>query len=383
MPTSLSALIPTLYAAQDIVSRELVGFIPSVTLDPSSARAAVGDFVDIPIVPAQASRSIVPGVDSPHDGNHVITKTQISVTKSKAVPITWDGETQRRAENGIGVNALLVNQFSQAMRTLVNEIEADLSGEYATSSRAYGTAGTAPFAIANDFTDVSMTRKILADNGAPGDLRMVINTLGGGNIRGRQANSQVQGGTDLLRQGVILDINGVPIRESAAIRRHIKGTGAGATTNAAGYAVGATVITLASAGTGTIVAGDIVQFAGDAERYIVSAGDTDVSNGGTITIAAPGLRQALPAAATAITVINTSSRMMMFSQSAILLATRQPAAPSQGDKAIDVYALTDPVSGITFEVRLYPAYRQFTIEVGLAWAFKNIKPEHTAVLIGE
>ena len=84
------------------------------------------------------------------------------------------------------------------------------------------------------------------------------------------------------------------------------GTGSGATTDATGYATSSTVITLASAGTGTIIIGDNVVFAGDTNRYKVTSGDADVSNGGTITIASPGLLVAIPASATAITVYGAS-----------------------------------------------------------------------------
>lgn len=86
------------------------------------------------------------------------------------------------------------------------------------------------------------------------------------------------------------------------------GTAVGATTNAAGYAPGATVITLASAGTGAINGylyyTDAISFAGDPNAYRIAngGGNANVSAGGTITLAAPGLLQAIPAANTAITV---------------------------------------------------------------------------------
>jgi hypothetical protein len=80
------------------------------------------------------------------------------------------------------------------------------------------------------------------------------------------------------------------------------GTASGATTNAAGYAVGQTNITLASAGTGSLVVGDLIRFAGDPSHYEIITGDADVSNGGSIVIAPP-LRRAIPAAATEITII--------------------------------------------------------------------------------
>lgn len=88
----------------------------------------------------------------------------------------------------------------------------------------------------------------------------------------------------------------------AQVRKTTVGTASGATTNASGYAVGATSLTLASAGTGTVLAGDRVRFGSSPYRYTVTAGDTDVSNGGTLTLASPGLLEAIPAVATAITV---------------------------------------------------------------------------------
>jgi hypothetical protein len=79
------------------------------------------------------------------------------------------------------------------------------------------------------------------------------------------------------------------------------GTAVSATTNAVGYAIGARTITLAAAGTGRILSGDTITFAGDPNRYVVELGtESDVSIGATIELAAPGLRTALPASAVPI-----------------------------------------------------------------------------------
>ena len=80
-----------------------------------------------------------------------------------------------------------------------------------------------------------------------------------------------------------------------------KGTAVGATTNAAGYAVGTKTITLASDGTGTILTGDTITIAGDTNYYEVDNGDSDVSNGGTIVLKT-GLKKAIAASAKAITI---------------------------------------------------------------------------------
>ena len=79
------------------------------------------------------------------------------------------------------------------------------------------------------------------------------------------------------------------------------GTASGATTNTAGYAIGATVISLAAVGSGTILATDTVRFGTDPNPYKLASGTGNV-NGGSITLAAPGLLVAIPAAATAVNV---------------------------------------------------------------------------------
>lgn len=384
MANTLTSLIPDLYESLDVVSRELVGFIPSVTRDSGVERAAVGQTVRSHVAPASVASNITPGVTAPNDGDQVIGNVPLSITKARAVPVRWNGEEQRGVNTGSGYRNILRDQFSQAMRTLCNEIEGDLASTYALASRSFGTGGTVPFAVQGNYTDASNVWKILADNGTPtSDLQMVVNTAAGANLRGLQGGKVNEAGSDMiLRQGILLDIHGFSIRESAGVKTHIKGTGASATTNAAGYAVGATVITLASAGTGTILAGDSITFAGDTNQYVVASGDADVSGGGTITLAAPGLRVAIGTSATAITVLATGARSMAFRRSAIVLATRAPALPEEGDMADDRMIVQDPRSGLAFEVSLYRQYRQIRYEVAAAWGFQMVKPEHAALLLG-
>lgn len=384
MANTLTGLIPTIYNALDVVSRELVGFIPAVSSDMTFARAAVGQTVTSPVTNGATATDITPAVTPPNDGDQNIGAVSMTINKARRVPIRWNGEEKLGLDNnGASFNVILRDQMAQGMRTLVNEVESDLAAVAINASRAYGTAGTTPFA--SNLADSAQLRRILSDNGAPlGDLQMVIDTSAGANMRTLTQLSKANEANDdsLLRRGVLLDVHGFAIRESAQVKTPIIGSAAAATTNTAGYAVGATAIVLASAGTGGVLAGDIITFAGDSNKYVVAAGDTDVSNGGTITLAAPGLRKAIPAAATALTVVSASTRSAAFARSAIALATRAPALPPQGDSAIDRMLVTDPVSGLTFEVAMYAQYRQMQYEVSLAWGTKAVKAEHIASLLG-
>lgn len=381
---TLTRLIPDLYAGLDVVSRELVGFIPSVFRNASAERAAVGQSVVYDVAPVQTAFDITPSNVVPDPADVTIGNGTISITKSRGTAFGFTGEEAKGLNSGSGYISAQAGLFAQGLRTLTNEIEADLAAQAAaTFSRAYGTAGTTPFA--STLADTAQAKKILDDNGAPGTGRsMVIDTSAGAAMRTLSQLTKVnEAGTAMtLRDGELMDVHGMSIKESAQVVTPASGTGASATTDNAGYAVGATVLTLASAGTGTILAGDVITIAGDANKYVVASGDADVSGGGTITLAAPGLRVALAASATAITVVAASTRNAAFSSNALHLVARAPALPPEGDVATERRMLVDPRSGMAFEVAIYPMYRKMRAEVSIAWGFATVKPEHGMLLLG-
>lgn len=379
--TTLTNLIPTIYESLDVVSRELVGYIPAVTRDSSMARASIGQKIKSHRAPASQAVDVAPGVTAPDNGDQTIGDFDIEMTKARAVPIRWKGEEGNSLAQGggRGRRPIMADQFEQAFRTLCNEVEVDLGGLAVKASRAYGAPGTLPFG-SNGLDDTAELRKILDDNGCPGGGRsIVLDTRSGATLRKVPNLTKVNesGGSEFLRQGVLGEMHGFSFRESAGIRQHTKGTGAGFLVNSgAGLAVGATTIPV-DTGTGTVLPGDVITFAADTEnKYVV----VEALAGGNIKIGAPGLRAAIPDN-NAVTVLNGGPRMLAFQRSALLLATRAPLVPEEGDMADDQMFVTDPHSGLVFEVRLYKQYRQVRYEVCLAWGVANIKEEHTALLL--
>jgi hypothetical protein len=384
LANTLTNLIPTIYEAIDQVSQEPVGLIPAVTLDASADRVAKDETITVPISPAAVSESIVPASTPPDTGDQEFANVTMAITKSEAVPFRWTGEEVKGIGNGPGFRNLRTDQIAQAIRTLRNMIEADLAATYTTFSRAFGTAGTTPFG--SSLADTAQVRKILQDNGAPINegISLVSDTSAGANLRSLanviQAN---QAGTDAtLRRGVLLDIHGMAIRESGQIDTHTKGTGTGYLHDppaGATQPVGTTALHV-DTGVNTIVPGDVVTFTGDLNKYIVASGFVGDGDG-DIVLAAPGLRQTL-ANDVAMTIGANYAANMAFHRSAIILLQRAPAMPEEGDQATDVLQIPDPVTGLLFEFAVYPGYRRVRYEVAMAWGVKNIKPAHTALLLG-
>ena len=378
MANTLTGLIPTLYTALDTVSREQVGFIPAVARNAKADQAAKGQTVSAPVTSAASLVDIVPAATAPNDGDQAIGTVDVVITKSKMAPIKWNGEEQLAVGPTGQYNTILADQFAQGLRALCNEVEADLGGLFYGASRATGTAGVTPFGIKEDLTDFANARKILEENGAPtSSLQMVLGSDAVANVRGKQSvlfKVNEAGSESLLREGVIGRVEGFNLHTSAGVKRV---TASGAT----GYLVngekkeGDRIIAI-DTGTGVFKAGDIVTFTGDANKYVVATATAT-----TITIAEPGLRQNL-ADDTAITVGGNYVANMAFDRNALLLACRTPAMPEGGDTADDVMNITDPVSGITFQVALYRQYRQVRYEIGLAWGVKEVAPRHAALILG-
>ena len=382
---TIDSIVPDIYEALDIVSRELTGLIPAVTLSASSERARLNQEIVVDIAPEIAAVDVTPAMTIPEPVGLTSTPTSIKISKERAAPSGFIGNDQKGLNTGVGYQNHRAGKIAQAIRTLTNEVETDLGGLQSTFSRAYGTAGTTPLGTANDYTDASNVLKILKDNGAGGlDNNLVLDTTAGANFIGKQSAVNSAGTDSMLRQGVLLDLAGMPLRESAKIVT----TGTDVITDNVTVTgiepIGETTINVTTDASGAVsaVAVDIITFAGDSNKYVIAAYVTiGNSTAGDIVIAEAGL-QAATSATQVVSGVAASARNMCFARSALVLATRAPARPEEGDQAVDVMIITDPRSGLSLEFAMYKGYRKVRYEVSAAWGVKNIKPEHTALLLG-
>jgi hypothetical protein len=374
---NLTGLIPILFAALQVVSRELVGAIPAASRDMRASQAALNQIVRVPITPPSENQDIVPGTP-PSNGGTDFGYIDVAITKNRiAKPIVWNGDEEISVGNQL--NQMLVNQYTQAMRSLVNEMEKDLCAEMVigalSEGKVYGTAGTTPFA--SNLADLAQLKKIMDDTGAPlADRHLVLNTAAGAALRTLEKLTNVNqaGENTLLRQGIINELMGYAIRETAGYVTLTPGTQAALAVSAEA-AIGDKVLVV-TALTGTLKKGAILTIG--ANKYAVM---NDYEAGSTTIAISPALKTVV-AAETDITVGAAYTPSVAFSRDFILTVSRAPAMPQGGDDAKDVITITDPVSNLSFQVALYGAYRQTRVEVGLAWGQKAVNPSHGVVLLG-
>jgi hypothetical protein len=361
------------------VGRELVGAIPSVTRNMTADTAAVGQTVRVPITPPSDNSDVVPGVDPPYDGTDFGFRDIVINKRRRAKPIVWTGDEE--VEVGGQLNQILVNQYAQSMRSLVNEVEIDTALELVMGAleagNVYGTAGATPFN--GGLADLAQIAKILDDRGAPQVGRQfVANTAVGASLRSltNLTNVAEAGENDMLRRGVFGDLLGFAVRQSAGFRPFDPGTGDGYLINGAAPA-GSTELTV-DTGTGAIRKGAIITIAGDTNKYVVAEA---VPSGGTVIKIVGGLKK--NAADNAVITLGAAFLPSVgFTSDAVVLATRLPALPRNGDKARDITVITDAVSGLSFQAAMYTEYLQNLVELRLAWGVKSVNPEFSSVLLG-
>lgn len=386
MANVLTNLAADIYKAADIVGREAVGVIPSVTINAGSEAAAQGDTVRSHFTrAATVNTSATPSMTIPEGDDQTIDNKTMTVSQIASVRIPWTGEDIKHVNNGSGYETIYGDQIAQAMRAITNTIEAYVATKaYQGASRAFGTAGTTPFG--SNFSEIAEVRQILFDNGMPvndGRLSLVLNSLAGTNLRQLAQLQKVNesGDSSMLRRGTLLDLQGFMLKESAGIQAHTKGAGASGLINGA-EAVGQTALTYDTLTVNTTgyKAGDIVTFAADStNKYVVNTGATTTS--GDIVIGGPGLRVAIPDN-NAITIGDSYTANLAMHQAAVELVMRPLAKPLGGDAAVDMMTVQDPVSGLVFQLSVYKGYNKAMIDVTCLYDAKVWKSDGVAILLG-
>jgi hypothetical protein len=372
----LDELAPVLYANLDYVLREPTGALNAIMRDDIAARGTVGQTTRYFRSTPNTTRQVVPAMTPPDLGAQTYENREVELEQAETADIKWNGEEEREmATNGVGISPMISASVDQSIRAIVNQMEA-----YTCRKLAEG-AGSGQEALTGTLFDGSTedaptALKHFIDTGAPtSQLSMIIDTNVGLDLRKIPNLNLVNeaGNADLLRSGILGNLSRFDFRESAGIYQHTAGDAAGATM-AAPQSKGDTSVVLAAAGTGAILAGDLIKI--DGVEYGVRTGVADVSVGGTVVIEAPGLKDDV--AAVAVDVVSAVSRNIALDRNSFILSTR--ALDAGDDIATDSMTITDANTGFSLFVREYKGYYLKKIEIGAVWGGAVIKPEAVRIM---
>jgi hypothetical protein len=376
MANTLTEVIPKLLAEGLLALRQQAVMPRLVNRAYDTMAGQKGSTIDVPIPSAIAIQSVSPAATPPSTADVAPTSVSISLDNWYEAPFYLTDKDVQEAMDGV-----IPMQASEAVKAIANQIDGDILALYKSVYGWAGSEGTTPFGT--DLATYLEARKVMADQLAPMDPRFVVldpaaeaNALG---LRAFQ-DASFRGDAAGIINGQIGQKLGSLWVMDQNVPTHTAGTAAGATTDATGYAVGVKEITLASAGTGTILAGDIITFAGDTQTYAVITGDADVSDGGTVTFE-PGLKVQIAASATAITLKSTHTVNLLFHRDAFALAMR----PFSGVDPMGLghfQSAIDPVSGLVLRLEISREHKRTRFSYDVLYGVEPVRLALATRIVG-
>lgn len=335
-----------------------------------------GSTIDVPIPSAIAAQDVTPSYVPPDDEGVAPTSVAIALDQWVEAPFfLTDKELLEVSEGTIPMQA------SEAIKALANDVDDYCFGLYKGVYGFAGVGGTTPFQ--SNLSEYLDARKALNNQLAPMDPRyVVIDADAEAEALGLRAfqDASFRGDADGIIRGQIGEKLGAMWVMDQNVPTHTAGDAAGATTDATGYALGIKTVTLASAGTGEVLAGDVITFANHTQTYAIITGDADVSGGGTLVFE-PGLQTALPTSAQAITVKPDHVVNLAFHRDAIALASR-PFAGADPMGLGTFMSAVDPVSRLALRLEVSRQHKRTRFSYDILYGAQLVRPPLIARLAG-
>ncbi len=379
---SFGSLVTAAQVNLDTVLREQIGFIPAVWINGEAAQAAKGQTINYPLVPDLTLESVdADCCDLPCPEQTDWASASMDINNDYAVRFCWTGEEDRSINNSWqqGGNGYRHMQVDEAIRILINQVESSIAGVAYNADYVYTpiNGGLLFNQQSDNIKDLSNIRKIMNRAAIPdNDRHLVMGYDASANLINlynlTRANENASDET--LRRGRMLQMLNFDLHESfAADDDHTQGTGSGYLVVGAHTAGDDTIVV--DTGTGTILAGDRVTFAGNSDIYTVAS-----FAGGIITLNQPLSGDLADDAA--VTLGAAYGPQLAFHRRAIVLAARTPALVGGGDRAEQREYITDPVSGLTLMLSQYGGYRAKVYELALVWGVKMVRTDMAILIPG-
>lgn len=372
MANDLTEVIPKLLVQGLRALRQMAVMPLLVNRQYEATAGEKGSTIDVPIPSAITAVEVTPANIAPNPGDTVPTSVPIPLNRWPEAAFYLSDKDQLEA-----IDDIMPMQASEAVKSLANHVDLYLLGLYTSFFGVAGTAGTTPF-TGGTTEDATELRKVLNEQLAPPDDRWVVldpdaeqKAL---DIRAFQDMSW-NGSTAAIIEGQLNRKMGFGWFLDQNVLTHTKGTENDLYVTAGVSALGSTVIPLIT-GSGTIVLGDIIQFAGDPQTYTVLVG---IAAPGSITIS-PALRVA-HTGAEAVSVTATHVVNLGFHRDAIAFASR-PLQRYGSEFGVVSATAIDPVSGLGLRVEAKHEFKRLRFSYDILYGAAVIRPELGARLMG-
>lgn len=375
MANTLTEVMPKLLAEGLMALRQMAIMPRYVNRAYESLAGEKGSTIDVPIPSAIVAQVVAPGAVPPSTADVAPTKVALPLDKWYEAPFYLTDKDLLEAVAGV-----IPMEASEAIKALANQVDNDLLALYKEVYGFAGIAGTTPFGAGLD--EFLKADEILNDQLAPNEPRaVVLNARATGAAKGLRAIQDASWRADpgAMKRQAIGSVLGYDWDMDQNIPRHTAGTGANyQINNGAGYAIGIKTVTV-DTGSGTLLAGDIIKFAGHDNHYVV----VSTVGGGTVTSITfePGLVAAV-VDDEAITKRASHRVNLAFHRDAMALASR-PFAGADPMGLGTYLSAVDPISKLALRLEVTREHKRTRFSYDILYGVKMIRPALACRIAGE
>lgn len=337
----------------------------------SDLAARKGDTIDVPISSSIQAVAVTPAATAPDPGDTTPTSVPIAMDQWFEAAFELSDKDMLEAEDMI-----MPMQASEAIKALANNVDNYLLGLY---TQFFGVAGDPSVVAFSDGTakDATDMKKVLSNQLTPIDDRWAVTDANveasAMNVRAFQDLSW-NGSPQGIIDGELNRKMGFGWWMDQNIPTHTAGTGSGYLVDGA-FPVDSTSIDV-DTGTGTIVVGDILTFAGDPQTYVATSA---LAAPGSVSIS-PALRAPL-AGSEAVSITASHVVNLGFHRDAIAFASR-PLRRSKGG-AVESATAVDPISGLALRVEVTEEHKRQRFSYDILYGANVVRPEFGVRLLSK
>jgi coat protein Gp5 len=370
MANTTTQIIPLLLAQGLMALRQTAVMPRLVNRGYESLAGEKGSTIQIPIPSAITTNDVVPAATPAATGDVAPTSVSVVLNRWKEAAFYLTDKDVLEVMSGT-----IPMQASEAIKSIVNTVEADIFALYKGIYGFAGTPATTPFAT--DLSAFTAARGVLNKQLAPKDPRFVVldvdaeaNAI---NLRAFQ-DASFRGDTAGIMEGQIgRKLGSFWTSDQNVVTHTSTPLTAGAATANGVNAIGATTLSIAKATNASpLVAGDIVQVTGDAQTYVVGTA-VSLIVGNTAVAITPGLKKAT-AGGEVITLKATHVVNLAGHRDAIALVSRPFAAADPMGLGTFLSAI-DEVSGLALRLELTREYKRTRYAFDMLYGTLLVRPD--------
>jgi len=381
----LTDVVPKVLAQGLLALRELA-VTPRIVNNKSSEIAGRrGSTLDVPTSSAITAVEVAPAAYAPNAG--ALVPDTVPVTLDQWYEAAFDLTDRELAEV---MDGTITMQQTEAIRAIVNKVDASLLALYKKFYNFQGTAGTTPFGSGVGIADVTGCRKWLNKSLAPMDGRSILldpdaeaAALGVQQL----ASMDFTGSVEAMREGNLNRRVGFDFWMNQLLPTHTAGTisngsAKAAVTNGALTAGVQTMNIDSGTLTGTLLPGDVFSFANHPQTYVVTNSTTLTASGNAIAGVTfdPPLKVAV-GDGIAVTFRDTHLVNLAIHRDAIAFATRPLEVPMAGLN-IQSMSQVDPISGLALRVEVVREHKRTRWSYDMLWGCAVVRPGFGVRLAG-